>query len=101
MGCRLLVIEPVHCGSNSILKVRFLRHPVSTLYHTLTLKMVLNIQKSAFAGYCKIFWTASTSSASHPKSSVHNVSQVITAFMQQTDSCAHFATSSGIGSAQK
>ena len=27
-GCRLLVFEPVHCGSNSILKVRFLGHPV-------------------------------------------------------------------------
>ena len=62
---------------------------------------MLNIRKSAFPGYRKIFWTAPTSSASHPKSSVHNVSQVITAFMQQTDSCAHFAKSSGIGSAQK
>ena len=27
-GCQLLVIEPMHCGSNSILKVRFLGHPV-------------------------------------------------------------------------
>ena len=27
-GCRLLVIEPVHCGSNSILKLRFFGHPV-------------------------------------------------------------------------
>ena len=27
---RLLVIEPVHLGSNSILKVRFLGHPVHT-----------------------------------------------------------------------
>ena len=27
-GCRLLVIEPVLCGSNSILKVRFLGHLV-------------------------------------------------------------------------
>ena len=29
-GCRQMVIEPVHCGSSSILKVRFLGHPV---YH--------------------------------------------------------------------
>ena len=28
MGCWLLLIEPVHCGSNSILKVRFWGHPV-------------------------------------------------------------------------
>ena len=27
-GCLILVIEPVHCGSNSILKVRFSGHPV-------------------------------------------------------------------------
>ena len=31
MGCWLLVIEPVLCGSNSILKVHFLGHPV--IYH--------------------------------------------------------------------
>ena len=28
MGCWILLIETVHCGSNSILKVRFLGHPV-------------------------------------------------------------------------
>ena len=30
-GCWLLVIEPVHCGSNSILKVRFYRTRVRSL----------------------------------------------------------------------
>ena len=27
-GCRLLVIEPVHCGSNNNLKMPFFGHPV-------------------------------------------------------------------------
>ena len=27
MGCRLVVFQPVHCGSSSILKVPFLGHP--------------------------------------------------------------------------
>ena len=30
MERRLLVIKPVHCGSNNILKVRFLGHPVES-----------------------------------------------------------------------
>ena len=32
--CLVRVIEPVHCGSNSILKVRFLGHPVYDIYLT-------------------------------------------------------------------
>ena len=90
---------PSHILENS--ESAFLGHPVLYTLSYTNPEHSVEHPKYAFAGYREIFWTAPTSSASHPKSSVHNVSQVITAFMQQTDSCAHFVKSSGIENAQK
>ena len=81
MGCRLLVIELVHCGSNSILKLRFFWTPYISPPHTL-LSLCYPV---SFQASCKIAQYCSTSIASkvnyiQSKSDYYRMNNKLTAF---------------------
>ena len=78
-GCRLQVIEPVHCGSSSILLLTFSEHPVF-VFVLREEEEVQSVQLSLFVYFC---YCGSGATILGRRSSGHNGGQSATAQILQ------------------